>query len=181
MPKSLLFQRLALPTSPATTPNPVPPRLCVSAWSPVDTLLSLWFPCYLPFCEPQALRTRTLSLSWRFAGPSEPPPGALKIEYGGVGGDGRLRGPWVGTQGGRGCLPSQPAVGRVRLVCAVSMRVSVSEPTPQLGATHSPLVLTARCPCVRLVFLSLPGSKANVPATVVKGCELMRWCRKAAL
>lgn len=94
---------------------------------------------------------------------------------------GLFRGPWIGTQRGRGCLPSQPAVERVRLVGAVSVRVSVPEPTRQLGATHSPLVLTARYPCARLVFLSLPGPEADVPATVVKGCELMRWCGQAAL
>ena len=52
-------------------------------------------------------------------------------------------------------MPSQPAVGRVRLVGAVSVRVSVPEPTRQLGAAHSPLVLTARHPCVRLVLACL--------------------------
>lgn len=111
MPKSLLFQRLALPTSPATTPNPVPPRLYVSAWSPEDTLLPPWFPCYLPFCEPQALRTRTLSQSWRFAGPSEPQPGALKIEYGGGGEMGGFGGRGSEPKGVEGVCPPSPRWG----------------------------------------------------------------------
>lgn len=61
-------------------------------------------------------------------------------------------------------MPSQPPVERVCLVGVVSLWLLVPEPSPQKGATHSPLVLAARWPCARLAFLGLPGSEGLRPS-----------------
>lgn len=107
------------------------------------------------------------ALSLRGEGGSSVP--LQKVEYGGGGGGGGvLLGLWIGTQGVRRCLVClgniQVYLERVRLVGVVSLRLLVPEPSQQKGATHSPLVLAARWPCAKLVFLGLPGSEGLRPS-----------------
>lgn len=100
------------------------------------------------------------ALSLRGEGGSSVP--LQKVEYGGGGGGGGcFWGCGSEPKGFEGvCLGNiQVYLERVRLVGVVSLRLLVLEPSPQKGATHSPLVLAARWPCLRLVFLGLPGSE----------------------
>lgn len=125
-------------------------------------------------------RARGLSLSWRCAGPSEPPPGAQKVEYGG------------GASGGEasGAVDRNPKGSRVFALPARGGETSPrgcclcaglgARAHPAAGGDSLPTG-SDRPPSLRETGLSLPGPEADVPATVVTGCELMRWCGQAAL
>lgn len=137
--QSLIFQYSRLFSSPTQAKV-----LCVPLGSEGHTSPSQ-LPCYLSFFEPQASWARTLSLSWRCTGPSEPPPeGALRragendqCSCRSLGTE-EVMWPWIRTQGGRRCLLSQPLVERVCLVGAVSLAISFP------------------CACMQGMHLSLP-------------------------
>lgn len=86
--------------------------------------------------------------------------------------------PWIGTQGGRACLFSQPLVERVRLVGAVSLCCFWWPRSPRSGCeSHPPGPLVPAVPSQDGSSSTCLAPWASVLDTVVKGCALRRWCQ----
>lgn len=133
-----------------------------------------------------------LSLSRRCTGPSESPPGAAlpragernKCSSRRLGTQERSEEamwPWIRTPGGRGCLLSHPWWSKSAWL--VHSLFPVSCPCAHLAEEST---RTSHWPQPPRTLPDSPSSAclapwASVAATVVKWCELTRWCRQAVL